>query len=59
MSLTVEQCKDELNDVLHKVLVDTLKIADKYDLDRDETFKTMVEKLYFLSEVGTFREFEL
>lgn len=55
----IEQCVKELNQVIQNAIEDTLKIADKYELDRDETIKTMGEKIHLAAEIGTFKKYGL
>ena len=57
--LMIEQCMNELNQVMKNAIEDTLKIADKYELDRDETIKQMGEKIHLVTEIGTFKNYEL
>lgn len=57
--LMIEQCMNELNQVMKNAIEDTLKIADKYELDRDGLIKQMGEKMYLTTEIGTFKNYEL
>lgn len=57
--LMIEQCMNELNQVMKNTIEDTLKIADKYELDRDGLIKQMGEKMYLTTEIGTFKNYEL
>ena len=52
------KAKEELNQVLIDSIEKTIKIADKYGLDRNMAVKQMGEKIYLATEMSDFKNYK-
>lgn len=56
--LNVDNAINELNKIMVNTIEDTVKIAEKYGLDKNETVKEMGEKINFATQLGDFSNYE-
>lgn len=56
--LNVDNAIKELNTILINAIESTIKIADKYDIDRNSLLKQMGEKIYMTIEVSDFSTYK-
>lgn len=50
----MKELKEELDKIIIKAIEDTIKVADKYGLDRNETVNKMAEKIYVAATIGDY-----
>ena len=56
--LNVDVAIKELNKVIVNVIDDTIKIADKYGIERNSLMKQMGEKIYMATDIGDFSTYQ-
>lgn len=56
--LNVDGAINELNQIMVSVIEDTVKIAEKYGLDKNATVKQMGEKIHFATQMVDFSNYE-
>lgn len=56
--LNVDEAVNELNKIMVNTIEDTLKVAEKYGLDKNASVKQMGEKIHFATELGDFSNYE-
>ena len=57
--LDVEKARDELNAIMINMIEETIKVADKYDIDRNLLLKQMGQKTYAATEKSDFTTYKL
>lgn len=56
--LKVDEALNELNKIMVNAIHDTLKVAEKYELDKNGTVTQMGEKIYHATQIGDFSEYK-
>lgn len=54
-----EKCIEEMNDLITETVKSVCVIADKYKFDRDSVLKAYAEKIFIMSEISTFKNFNV
>ena len=56
---TAKECSDLLSKIQIMTLENVIKIADKYNINRDELLKKFATMFGVMVELGTFKEYEI
>lgn len=54
----MKELKEELDKIIIKAIEDTIKVADKYGLDRNETVHKMGEKIYIATDMCDYSRYK-